>query len=809
MKKIMKKIAKVLLKITLYIISITLIGLFVAIGGITAIIEDTPKTNLNEFKSIPETSHIYDEAGNILDDVPTSEKRIHVTSEDIPKSLKDAYIATEDRRFYEHNGVDFRRLLGAVVATAKSIVTGKGEIEGGSTITQQLVKTVILTPDRTITRKVQEMVLANLLSNNMSKDDILTTYLNTIHLGGYANGVEVASNQYFGKHVKDINLLESAFLAGITQSPNYYYPYSQKNIDDPSNYLNRTETVLDSMLLVGSISEEEYKQAVADLHNGKLVFKEMEQVTYNLKYEWFNRQLLENVKQDLKDKYNYSDEVIQNLLSNGGLKIYSTMDRNLQGNMENIIYNMDSYIDVATLDSDGDSKQPQAAATLTDYKTGKVKAIVGGREEQAANTINRAVSPYVLRPTGSTVKPFTVYAPALDTGLYTKTSTVKDEPLSQVTLTKYGYTFQPQNDQLTYYGNITLQSALARSLNTVALNTVDKLGLKTAVAYGEGFGFKYNNVSKNSIAAVALGQFNNDPEDIDGANTTMVAEAYGTFGNDGYRTESILYTKVVDKHGTVILDNTPETFKVISNKTAYDIFKMMEATLPVNTSNVVLFDNMAIAGKSGTSENNENLWFGGLTPYYSCAVWVGADIPVQITSKSGVPMYGNNTSGHLWREIMKYAHKDLPYKTLTEPTVVDESFKLMADTNTENKAPNGTTVVKPTDTIKQQYDAAKKEEEERIKKEYQAAEEKRQAEEVKKAEIEKQKAEEANRKAEEERKRLEEEAKKAEEERKKKEEEDKKKEEEDKKKEEEDKKAEEENKPEQGNQDTDGPISFN
>lgn len=773
-----KKIFKKILSFILILISIGLICVQGFLGYLIAVIEDTPRTNLNEFRSLPETSYIYDSSDNILDEVPTTEKRVYVESENIPQFLKDAYISTEDRRFYEHSGVDYRRFIGAIIATIKTLFHGEGNIEGGSTITQQLVKNIMLTPDRTIKRKIQEMILSTFITEHMSKDDTLTLYLNTIFLGGSANGVEMASLQYFGKHASELSLLESAFMAGITQSPNYYYPFSENNMKDPSKYINRTETVLDSMLLMGKIDETEHKNTVEDLHNSKLVFKEQEPLTYSLKYEWFNRELLNNVRADLKAKYNYSEEEVGKLLSNGGLKIYSTMDKDLQEYAENVIYNMSEYVDVSSSKDTNGMMQPQAAVVVTDYKTGQVKAAVGGREEQDAMTINRAISPYVLKPTGSSIKPFTVYAPALDTGLYTPTSTVKDAPFSQSFLDKYNYTFQPQNDQLTYYGSITLQSALARSLNTIALDTVDKLGITTSVAYGEAFGFKYNNVSKSSIAAIALGQFNNDPEDLDGANPLMVAEAYGVFGNDGVRTESILYTKVLDRNGQVLLQKTPETQKVISNKTAYDMFKMMEATLKVNTSNVVLFDNMAISGKSGTSENNENLWFGGLTPYYSCAIWTGADVPTQIVSNSGVPLYGNNTSGHLWREIMKYAHRNLEYKTLTEPTVIDKPVTHVSENKEQTEqALHSNNTVKPSSNVQQQYEAARKEEEDRIIKEYKIIEEKRKVEAAKKAEEaraaeEKRRAEEAK-KAEEDRKRLEEEKKKQEEEEKKKQEEEK------------------------------------
>lgn len=761
LKRIIKGIYHTITTIIKIVIVTGCITTSIAVGYTFAVLKDTPKTNLNEFKYLAETSFIYDEEGSLLDEVPTLEKRIKVSSKDIPDVLKKAFVATEDKRFYEHQGVDFKRLLGAVKATVTTKITGDGNVEGGSTITQQLVKNVILTPDRTIKRKIQEMILATIVSEHISKDEVLTLYLNTIHLGGYAHGVELACKQYFGKSVKDITLIESAFLAGITQSPNEYYPFSDENVKDPSLYLNRTETVLDLMLEQNYIKADEYKKAVDDLHNGKLKFIAPAiapaKVKYTLNYEWFNRELIEQVKKDLMSKYDYDYTQVSALVANGGLKIYSTMDKDIQRYSENVIYNAGDYIDINELEDLNGMKQPQISAVITDYKTGKVIAAVGGREPQDAFTLNRAISENFLKPTGSTVKPFTVYAPAIETGLYTANSIVSDAPLSSSFLKKYNYSFQPQNDQLTYFGNITLQSALARSLNTVALSTVDKIGLSNSEAYGELFGFKYNSESKNSIAAVALGQFNNNPEDLDGANPMIVAEAFGVFGNSGIRTKSILYTKVLDRNGNVLLENKPKRTQIITSNTAYTMFKMMEATLKVNTSNVALFDGMPIAGKSGTSEDSQNLWFGGLTSYYSCAVWTGSDNPQTITNSYGVPMYGNNTSGIIWREIMKYAHKNLAYKDLEKPTVNEAPISHENITTSQKYEIN--------DTAKEQYEQAKKEEAERLREEEAQR-----------------KAEEARKKAEELKKQQEEQKRKEEEERKKKQEEDKKKQEEEDKK---------------------------
>lgn len=678
-----------------------------------------------------------------------------------------------------------------------------GLVEGGSTITQQLVKNILLTPDQTIKRKAQEMMLAMIVSDNMSKEEVLITYLNTIHLGGYANGVEMASKQYFNKHTSELNLIESAFLAGITQSPNYYYPFSDENTANPSLYLNRTETVLDSMLLINSITGEEYNQAIEDLKNGKLVFTEEEQLTYNLKYEWYNRQLLQDVKEDLKEKYSYTEEVVSNLLANGGLKIYSAMDKDLQDYAENVLYNMENYIDAVSYSKEtGERIRPQAALVVTDYKTGQVKAAIGGNHEQEALTINRAVSNDVLKPVGSSVKPFTVYAPALDIGLYTPTSIVKDVALDKSLLNRYHYTFQPQNDQLTYYGDITLQTALARSLNTIAIQTVDKIGLQNSIKYGEAFGLKYNKQSKGSIAAVSLGQFNNDPNDIDGGNPLSVAEGYGVFGNEGVRVESILYTKVLDRNGNILLDNTPKTTKVLRNQTAYEMYKMMEETTKVNTSNVVLFDGMSIAGKSGTSEDSENLWFAGLTPYYSCAVWVGNDIPNRVISSTGIPMYGNNTSGLLWKEVMRYAHQGLEYKTIEKPKVA-ETQTILSEPESETKPSQTDIAVKPNKNALQAYESAKTEEIERIKKEQEDRKAREQQALLEAEERVKQEKETQTLKAEEERKRLEEEKAKREEEQRRKEEE-----EERKKREEEEKNNQENQNPPNTQTPDDKPIPF-
>ena len=644
-------------------ISFGLLFCFLAIfvigsGYAFAIIKTTPPLNVDAVLSLNQPSSLYDSNKEFMDNLHTDEERYVIDSKKIPANLKNAFVSIEDERFYSHKGVDVQRILGAAFLDVKKIATGQKGLHGASTLTQQLLKNTILTNDFSMERKIKEAYLAINLEDKLTKDQILTAYLNTIPLGGHAYGVEAASLLYFSKSTSDLSLIECAYLAGITQAPSYYMAYNENNKKDPSPYINRTITVLSQMKKFDYIDESQYNQAVNDVKNGGLVFKSSKK-DYRLNYEWFVYPTVSAVKEDLKEKYKYNDEEVSQLMVNGGLKIYTTMNRSLQDFTQTTL---DNYSNLGignkeTYDKDG-VPLLQASATIMDYKTGNVLAMVGGRGKQQPQSTNRAYND--LRPIGSSTKPLTVYGPGIDQKIITAASPIDDAPLPENNLDNGKY-FNPLNSPSEYLGLITAREALTHSKNTASVMTEDKIGLKTGISYGEKLGLKYNSASKSSYAALALGQFNNDPNDRDGGNSYILAGAFGTFGNRGICTKPVLYTKVVDAAGKTILDNTTtKQTEVFSPQTAYILYDMLKG--PVNEYNATgaKWGDMPVAGKTGTTTNSTDLWFAGLSPYLSGSVWVGYDKPEKLSGSS-------SGCASIWGILMAKAHEGLAIKDIEEP----------------------------------------------------------------------------------------------------------------------------------------------
>lgn len=636
--------------------------LVIGAGYAFAIIKTTPPLNVDAVLSLNQPSSLYDSSEKFMDNLQSDEERYVIDSSKIPANLKNAFVSIEDERFYQHNGIDVQRILGSAFLDAKRLITGQKGLHGASTLTQQLLKNTILTNDISLERKIREAYLAISLEDKLTKDQILTAYLNTIPLGGHAYGVEAASLLYFSKSASNLSLIECAYIAGITQAPSYYSAYNENNQKDPTPYINRTLTVLEMMHKLDYIDDAQYNQAVNDVKNGKLVFKSSKK-DYRLNYEWFAYPTVSQVKEDLKEKYNYSDEEASKLMVNGGLKIYTTMDRNLQDFTQETL---DNYKNLGisnreTFDKDG-VPLLQASATIMDYRNGHVLAMVGGRGKQQPQSTNRAY--YDLRPIGSSTKPLTVYGPAIDKKVITAATPVNDAPIPEEIGKKYGPAnepYNPLNSPNEYSGIMTSRDALTHSKNTAAVLTEDKIGLKTGISYGEKLGLKYNSASKTSIAALALGQFNNDPNDRDGGNTSVLAAAYGTFGNNGVYTKPVLYTKVVDSSGKTILDNTsPKQTKVFSPQAAYILYDMLKGPVTEYNATGAKFGDMPVSGKTGTTSNSTDLWFAGLTPYLSASVWIGYDKPTKLLgSSSGCAV--------VWGKLMAKAHENLEVKEIDRP----------------------------------------------------------------------------------------------------------------------------------------------
>ncbi|MCY6958601.1 transglycosylase domain-containing protein [Clostridium brassicae] len=678
-KKPQKKKFKVL-KVILTTILVLFIFFTVAIGGMAlAMIKTAPELNINQIVAANQPSVIYDDKEKPMDTIITDKKRVLIKYNQMPKNLTHAFVSIEDERFFEHNGIDIKRIAGILFIDFKNLISGKKDFQGGSTITQQLLKNTIFDTDtknldstsifkRKLTRKIQEWYLAPKLEKMIGKEAVLESYLNTIYLGGRAIGVEAAAQQYFNCSAKDLSLVQCAFLAGLTQSPSVYYPYSKTSKKDPSKYKNRTKTVLSKMKENGFISEGEYKKAIdeldipsekltadssaATLGNSVVGKATISSDKYN--FEWFSRPVVNEVRKDLKEKYQYTDEEIENLLVHGNLKIYSTMDKDLQLSTQKIIDE-----DNLRVSSGKDSKgivEPQMSAVLVDYRNGAVKVMVGGRGEQPAMSYNRAYDARV--PAGSSIKPLTVYSPAIDTKIFTAATVLEDSPLPAEMGKKYngGRPWNPKNASYRYSGYLNMRNAVKNSVNLYSIKTVDKIGLQVSSTYGEKFGLSLNATDKNSIAALALGELNS------GTNTYTMANAYGVFGNNGLYTKPKLYTKVVDKTGKVILEPKIETKNILTPQAAYIMYDMLKEPIRGGTATRLKSSynsEIPIAGKTGSTTNFKNLWFCGLTPYYSGAIW--------IENKNAQKIYSSDAA-YIFGKIMNQAVKNLPVKDIAMPS---------------------------------------------------------------------------------------------------------------------------------------------
>lgn len=683
-KKKKKKKKSSPLKVFFKIVLILILFFGVAVGGMTlAMIKTAPELDINQVVAANQPSIIYDDKGQAMDTLITDKKRIIIKRNEMPKNLLNAFVSIEDERFYEHGGVDLKRTVGMVFIDIKQILTRKGEFQGGSTITQQLLKNTIFDTDTTnldsssifkrkVTRKVQEWYLAPKLEKAIGKDAVLEAYLNTIYLGGRSIGVEAASQQYFGCSTKDLDLVQCAFLAGLTQSPSVYYPYSKTSKKDASKYKNRTKTVLSKMKDNGYISEAEYNKAIAEVDLdkekvtndktvatiGKSVVNKPTSSSDKYNFEWFSRPVVNEVKKDLKSKYKYTDEEIDNLLTHGNLKIYSTMDKELQLSTQNIL-NDENNLRVSSNKNKDGITEPQMSAVLVDYHTGQVKVMVGGRGEQPAMSYNRAYDARVAP--GSSIKPLTIYSPAIDTKIATAATVLEDSPLSSSLGKKYngGNSWNPKNSPNKYSGYLNMRDAIKNSVNIYAIKMEDKIGLPVGATYGEKFGLTLNNTDKNSMAALALGELNS------GTNTYTMANAYGVFGNNGMYTQPKLYSKVVDKTGKTILEPKVETKAVVSPQTAYIMYDMLKGPIQDGTATRLKSSynsDIPIAGKTGSTSNFKNLWFCGLTPYYSGSVWIG--------NKNDQKIYSSDAA-YIFGKIMNEAVKNKPNKDIPVPSGIN------------------------------------------------------------------------------------------------------------------------------------------
>lgn len=548
----------------------------------------------------------------------------------IPQQLADAFVAIEDMRFYTHYGVDWKRTVGALINEFVPIYSSR---QGGSTITQQLVKNLTGDSSQKASRKVREIMRARYLETKYSKEIILECYLNTIAMGHGTYGVEVASNYYFGKSVNELNLTECAALAAIAKSPTYYAPdtYPEKNKE-------RRNTVLYQMYDQGYITKEEYEEAVdTELE----IVANQDVLNQNEINSYFIDALIDQVSSDLAEEYGYDKTHAANMFYNGGYKVYATVDLEMQENAQKIF---EAAASNAKKSAKGDSLM--GAITVMDYE-GHVKAIVGNLGEKTSNRGFNAATDAKRQP-GSSIKPLAVYAPAIENNVITYSTIMND------TKTKYG-DWYPKNANGSYSGNVTIQNALERSLNTIPVALVSKMGKQECYDFvTQKLGLKNLTEKDADLAPLGMGGTNG------GVCTLESAAAFAIFGNGGLYYEPTFYTKVTDQQGKVVLEQNTQPTMAISEDTATVMNKMLQTVVygsnGTGKAAQSYVPNMRIFAKTGTSNASSDKWFVGGSPYYVASSWCGYETVQEM------PSANTSLARKLWGEVMSKAHSGLKVK---------------------------------------------------------------------------------------------------------------------------------------------------
>lgn len=631
-----------------------LIGLFIAAGTLAGAVLGFFGNNADldiDTLTMNYTTQIFyidkDGAEQPLTSLSSEQNRVWVDLEDIPENLKKAIVDIEDERFYKHKGFDIRRTAKAFFIFVKNKATGKPTSFGGSTITQQLVKNLTQKTERTAARKIQEISRAVNLEKQISKDKILELYLNSIYLSQGCNGVQSASQKFFGKPVSELDLAECASIAGITQYPTLYDP-----LVNPEKNKEKQEIVLKKMLELGSISEDEYNAAVAE----ELVFskKDTDIAEDDNVNSYFVDQIIYDVVEALTEK-GYSSSLANKMIYSGGLKIIATVDPAVQEAIETVFENSANFPY-----STGDN-HAQASMAVIDPYTGEIKGLVGGIGKKSGSLVlNRATQ--TLRQPGSTIKPIGVYAPALENNLINAASIYQDKEIS------YGG-WSPKNYDHKFNGSVSVRYAVRRSLNTVPVQILNemgaeksfsfltqKLGITSLVRHETGKDGKvYSDIGLSQLALGGL---------THGISVTELTAAYSPFINRGVYTKPHCFTSVTDSSGAEILSNEKNAEIAMSEATSYITSMLLREVVTSGTgTGAQLPSGIFTAGKTGTTSDNNDRWFVGYTPYYTAAVWYGYDTPQPIKA-SGNPCIP------VWKKVMTEIHKGLPQKTPEKPSNV-------------------------------------------------------------------------------------------------------------------------------------------
>ena len=719
-QKVASKLVLWLVKLVLVLFTVGIIlSVSLGYGIFKGIIDAAPEIDVASIEPSGYATMVYDSKGNLTETlVKSGSNRLEATYEELPQCLIDAFVAIEDSRFWSHHGVDLRSMIRAAVGILTNNPAG-----GGSTLTQQLIKNNIFAGGNEdsfgekLERKLQEQYLAIQLEKIMDKEIILKNYLNTINLGNNTLGVKSAAKRYFGKDVSDLTLSEATVIAGITQNPTKYNPLSEKG---QKNNEEKRRVILQYMYEQGKISKEDQEEALADdvysrIQNVDLVAQESQNP-----YSYFTDELTEQVMTALQEKLGYTESQASNLLYAGGLSIYTTQDPDLQAIVDEEVNNPDNYDVVyysvdyrlsiqhedetvtnysdetmktyyrtdlgqtsydglfktkeeadaaiaaykSAMTKEGDTVlgevvyyilQPQVSFVLMDQHTGYVKAVNGGRgTKEISLSLNRATN--TLRQPGSTFKVLTAFAPALDTCGATLSTVYYDAPY-----TVGQKTFRNWYAKKGYMGYSTIRDGIVYSMNIVAVRCMmETVTPQLGVEYARNFGIT-SLTETDYNAATALGGITK------GVSNLELTGAYAAIANGGIYTKPVFFTKILDHNGKVLLENEPQTKRVLKDSTAFlltdALAESMESSrmyaspgVSLNSTSVPAnIPGMSNAGKSGTTTSNVDIWFVGYTPYYTAGIWSGCDDNQKISA------IGSSTSYHkrIWKQIMARAHEGL------------------------------------------------------------------------------------------------------------------------------------------------------
>ena len=698
-------------------LSVVIVGACFGIGAFKGILSAAPDVDPAAVLPRGFATVVYDARGNELTKlVAANSNRSSEDIERIPQYLRDAFVAIEDQRFYDHNGIDIKRILSAGLMA----IQNRELSQGASTITQQIIKNNVFdnwtneSDIQKIKRKVQEQYLALELEKKMSKEEILEVYMNTINLGQNTLGVKAAAKRYFNKEPYQLTLSECAVIAATTSNPSRYNPISH-----PDYNKTRRDIVLKNMKDQGYITQEEYDDAMADdVYSRIMAVNEESEV--NSVYTYFVDEVTEQVLADLMEIKGFNETQAHHLLFSGGLSIYTTQDPDIQAICDEIYSNEENYPETvkwllsyaltiekangekenhstemykayykqqnasfdllyATQDDayaaieaykqavmeEGDKvdgerislvPQPQVSITVEDQSTGYVVAIVGGRgTKEASRTLNRATN--TTRQPGSTFKVVSTYAPALDSAGLTLADVQNDAP--------FNYTGgRPVRNWWgsNYRGLLSLRYGIAQSANVVAVKTLTQISPQLGFDYLQNFGFTTlvdKRVESDGTVRSDIGQPLALGGITDGVTNMELNAAYATIANQGTYIKPKLYTKIVDHDGNVLIDNTaPESKQVIKQTTAWLLTSAMVDVVTTGTGGSVNFGNMAIAGKTGTTSDYKDVWFSGFTPYYTATTWTGYDNNANMKTSAE-----KNLSKTMWKKVMSRIHENLEYKS--------------------------------------------------------------------------------------------------------------------------------------------------